>query len=175
MLAFASAASNSGDVFAQETNNWVTSFYSITLSCNLIATAILAYRLWSVDRNAARSRVGRSSITLPVLLVVIDAGAIYSLTLIAAIVCFALKSTFLVVDMITPIISIAFYMVILRVGLGAQRDLVVMHDDSAGSRFPRVPIRTRGAPPDRFKGPVHMHFRAGQTSGEYDPQKGHAV
>ncbi|KAJ7474108.1 hypothetical protein FB451DRAFT_1558338 [Mycena latifolia] len=174
-LAFANATSNAGNIFAQQTADWITGFYSITLSCNLTATALLAYRLWSVDRSANRNRVGRG-LTLPVLLIVVDAGALYSLALIAALTCFALKSNgqFVVVDMITPIISIAFYMVILRIGIAAQKNLVIGHDrtrqrSTIGSRgLPRMPL-PRNAATERFQ-PMHVHIQVDQlTEGDgYD-------
>ncbi|KAJ7882842.1 hypothetical protein B0H13DRAFT_1890693 [Mycena leptocephala] len=114
-------AVDSGDVYAQRTGQWITSFYSTTLVCNLVATGLLAYKLWTIDRNVHASRVGRS-LAMPVLLIIIDAGALYSITLLTALIGFVAKSNsqYIVLDMVTPIISIAFYMVILRVGL-AQR------------------------------------------------------
>jgi hypothetical protein len=83
-----------------------------------LPSGLLAYKLWSIDRNVHSHRVGRGFVK-PVLLVVIDAGALYSITLFAALICFVLKSNgqYLILDLVTPIISIAFYMVILRIGI----------------------------------------------------------
>ncbi|KIJ62334.1 hypothetical protein HYDPIDRAFT_94801 [Hydnomerulius pinastri MD-312] len=107
------------EVFAGSLGEWITSFYALTLSTNLLTTAILAYRIWHVDRKAANIRGRRNSQLRPILHVIVDAGVIYSFTLLAALVCFCTKSNgqFVVLDMVTPIISITFYMVIIRVGM----------------------------------------------------------
>ncbi|KAJ7460674.1 hypothetical protein FB451DRAFT_1269874 [Mycena latifolia] len=108
----------SADIFAKHTGQWITSFYATTLTCNLTATVLLASKLWMIDRNVHSSRVGKG-LTKPVLMVIIDAGALYSVTLLAALICFVSKSNgqYIVADMAIPIISIAFYMVILRIGI----------------------------------------------------------
>jgi hypothetical protein len=35
-------AVDSGDVYAQRTGQWITSFYSTTLVCNLVATGMIS-------------------------------------------------------------------------------------------------------------------------------------
>ncbi|KAL1685796.1 hypothetical protein GGG16DRAFT_118517 [Schizophyllum commune] len=111
----------SGNIFAANTARWITAFYATTLACNFMATALLAYRLWSAERGSHVWRSGRSSIR-PVLLIVVDAGVLYSVTLFCALILFVSQSRaqYVVLDMITPIISISFYMVLLRVGLKSQ-------------------------------------------------------
>ncbi|KAF8160378.1 hypothetical protein K438DRAFT_1541236, partial [Mycena galopus ATCC 62051] len=108
----------SNDIYARELGKWIKAFYCMTLSCNLLATALLAFRLWTVDRRAKQTRLSKG-IVMPVLMIVMDAGALYSFTVIAAVVCFTVESNgqYVVLDMVTPIISIAFYMVILRIGI----------------------------------------------------------
>ncbi|KAJ6598008.1 hypothetical protein B0H10DRAFT_735018 [Mycena sp. CBHHK59/15] len=148
-------AADSGDIFAQRTGQWITSFYSTTLVCNFTATALLAYRLWTIDRNVHGSRVGRG-VTIPVLMVIIDAGALYSVTLLAALLCFVSKSNgqYVVLDMVTPIISIAFYMVILRVGIGQN---IRLGGTTTSSTLPRMPLPHTDYS-GRFK-PMHVHIQ----------------
>ncbi|KAJ7909232.1 hypothetical protein B0H13DRAFT_2661533 [Mycena leptocephala] len=131
---FAQPAPTSSDVFASRTGPWIASFYAITLSCNFIATGLLAYKLWTINRSVHGTRVGRGLV--PVLLIIIDAGALYSFTLLAALISFLNQSnaTFIVLDMIPPIISIAFYMVILRVGLAQSTPA------TSKSAFQRMPL-----------------------------------
>ncbi|KAJ7836984.1 hypothetical protein B0H13DRAFT_2239914 [Mycena leptocephala] len=128
--------------FRLATGQWVTSFYAITLSCNFIATGLLAYKLWTIERGVHGTRVGRG--LMPVLLIIIDAGALYSATLLAALIGFVNQSnaTFIVLDMIPPIISIAFYMVILRVGLAQSTRAT-----SSTSTFQRTPLPRNGMRP----------------------------
>ncbi|TFK52210.1 hypothetical protein OE88DRAFT_1628210 [Heliocybe sulcata] len=110
-------STTSTNVFARTTTVWVSSFWATTLATNLTSTILLAYRIWKVDHAVAETRA-RSPLK-GVLRVVLDAGALYSVTLLSALIPFICKSEgqYVVLDMITPIISIAFYMVLIRVGL----------------------------------------------------------
>ncbi|KAJ6475694.1 hypothetical protein C8R47DRAFT_1052392 [Mycena vitilis] len=140
----AQVAPTSDFIYAQRTARWVTALYSTTFACNLVASGILAYKLWTVDKNVQNMRVGKSMIK-PVLATIIDAGALYSAALIVAIVGFALQSNvqYIMLDITVPIISIVFFMVILRVAIA-----------SAGvvSSFQRMPL-PRG---DTFNMQVHI-------------------
>jgi len=124
------ARATSGNIFASATGRWITSFYATTLATNLLATILLAYRIWSIDRRLVHVR-SRKSPLRPLLEVVVDSGLLYSVTLITALSCFVSASTgqYVVLDMVMPIISIAFYMVIIRVGL-AKRDISGVHSTS---------------------------------------------
>jgi hypothetical protein len=163
-------AADSSDIFVQRTGQWITSFYATTLACNLLATgtpspillapltdfsALLAYKLWTIDRNVHGSRMGRG-LTKPVLMVIIDAGALYSVTLLAALVCFVSKSNgqYVVLDMVTPIISIAFYMVILRIGIAQNTPA---HSSNFSSAHQRTPV-PRTETSNRLK-PMHVHIQ----------------
>ncbi|CDO71834.1 hypothetical protein BN946_scf184939.g58 [Trametes cinnabarina] len=105
-----------GTVFLTDVGRWITAFYSSTLATNLIVTILLGYKIWTTNRRVAKLRQGS---LLPVVRVIADAGILYSVILTAALACFVQKSNgqYLVLDMVTPIISITFYMVIIRVGL----------------------------------------------------------
>lgn len=112
------ATATAGNIFAPASARWVTSFYATTLMTNFSSTILLAYRIWSIDKSVSRVRATKGPLR-PLLEVVIDSGVLYSVTLLAALSCFGAKSTgqYVVLDMIMPIISIAFYMVIIRVGI----------------------------------------------------------
>jgi len=108
---------SAGDgVFLTHIGQWITSFLATTLTCNFISTGLLAYRLWILEQGVQGLRVSKSR-TKPALVVVLDAGILYSATLLATLICFVEKSNgqYVVVDMIMPVISIAFYMIILRI------------------------------------------------------------
>ncbi|KAI0671573.1 hypothetical protein C8Q78DRAFT_945199, partial [Trametes maxima] len=115
----ATVPAGAGTVFLTRVGQWITAFYSSTLATNLIVTILLGYKIWMTNRRTSRTRQGS---LLPVVRVIADAGITYSVTLTAALACFVQKSNgqYIVLDIITPIISITFYMVIIRVGLSAQ-------------------------------------------------------
>ncbi|KAG9313806.1 hypothetical protein JVU11DRAFT_6167 [Chiua virens] len=116
---YTASHANQSEVFGGSLSQWITGFYASTFSTNLVATILLAYRIWYVDRRAAKLHGHHKSQLRPILHVIIDAGAIYSFTLMTALMCFVNQSNgqYVVLDMVTPIISITFYMVIIRVGL----------------------------------------------------------
>jgi hypothetical protein len=60
--------------------------------------ALLAYRIWKVERSASllKARVIRSGL-FPIMMVIIDAGVLYSALLVAAIVAHAMKSNAIVI------------------------------------------------------------------------------
>ncbi|KAJ7221699.1 hypothetical protein GGX14DRAFT_192785 [Mycena pura] len=152
------------NIYALRLGHWITAFYSTTLSCNLTATLLLAYRLWTINRNVHESRVG-NGVVIPVLLIVVDAGALYSMTLIAALVAFALKSNgqYVVLDMVTPIISIAFYMVIIRLGIAQNVSRSLNGGVSThGASIPRMPL-SRAEVSNRLK-PMHVRIDVEQMA-----------
>ncbi|KAG9308482.1 hypothetical protein JVU11DRAFT_11826 [Chiua virens] len=106
-------------VFGGVLSRWITAFYASTFTTNLLTTLLLAYRIWSIDRKATSMRDPGKSPLRPILYIIMDAGLIYSVSLFAALICFANQSNgqYVILDTLTPIISITFYMVIIRVGL----------------------------------------------------------
>ncbi|KAI0635690.1 hypothetical protein C8Q77DRAFT_1155463 [Trametes polyzona] len=112
----ATVPAGGGTVFLTRVGQWITAFYSSTLATNFIVSILLGYKIWITNRRTSRMRQGS---LLPVVRVIADAGLLYSATLTAALACFVQKSNgqYIVLDIITPIISITFYMVIIRVGL----------------------------------------------------------
>ncbi|KAI9567152.1 hypothetical protein HD554DRAFT_2322831 [Boletus coccyginus] len=129
---------NDTNVFAGETGQWIKAFYASTLTANLLSSGLLAYRIWTTERNVASVRVSAKSTMTPVLRIVIDAVLLYSATLFTALICFANANNglYVVLDMTTPIISIAFYMVLIRVAMG-QRNC------SSGTGRGMTPVESR--------------------------------
>ncbi|KAI1782843.1 hypothetical protein LXA43DRAFT_386764 [Ganoderma leucocontextum] len=111
----------SQDLLGIPTGHWVAAAFSLTLFTNLVTTLIIAYRIWMVVRRST-DYLSQSSLT-PVLCVIVESGAIYSVAITAALITFAAKSNyvFVILDLLSPIISIVFSMIIVRVGLSKER------------------------------------------------------
>ncbi|KAI0655014.1 hypothetical protein C8Q70DRAFT_457848 [Cubamyces menziesii] len=124
--ALATASTHAGDIFATETGRWITAVYSLTLGTNLSSTLLLAYRIWQVTRESAKYRSGASGPLTPVLRAIIESGAIYSMAITAGLVTFLVQSNgvYIVLDILSPIISIVFNMIIVRIGLASDRRIV---------------------------------------------------
>jgi len=111
-------------VFNGSLAKWITAFWVMALSTNVLTTALLAFRIWWVDRQSRRFRGHQKSHLLPILRIVLDSGVIYSLTLIASLICFVTETNgqYVTLDMVPPIISLTFYLVIVRTGLHRAGD-----------------------------------------------------
>ncbi|KAI9061004.1 hypothetical protein FKP32DRAFT_1654885 [Trametes sanguinea] len=116
--ASATVPQGAGTVFLTSVGQWITAFYASTLATNFLVSILLAYKIWVTNRRVAHMSEGS---LLPVVRVIADAGLLYSAALTAALACFVQKSNgqYIVLDIVTPIISITFYMVIIRVGISA--------------------------------------------------------
>ncbi|EIW76072.1 hypothetical protein CONPUDRAFT_169260 [Coniophora puteana RWD-64-598 SS2] len=112
------ATTDKENIFASGTGPWITAFLVSTLVANLISTTLLAYRIWNVSRRVGHIQVQKSTLW-PFLRIILDSGILYSITLLAALLCFVAKNRghYVLLDMIMPIISITFYLVIIRVTL----------------------------------------------------------
>ncbi|EIW86204.1 hypothetical protein CONPUDRAFT_114323 [Coniophora puteana RWD-64-598 SS2] len=110
------------DIFASETGLLITPFLVSSLVANVFSTSLLVYRLWVVGRRAERlmrQSIGypHRSMIAPLARIFADAGLLYSITLLAVLLTFVTQNQglYVTLDLIMPIISITFYMVILRV------------------------------------------------------------
>ncbi|KAI0317717.1 hypothetical protein OF83DRAFT_1083427 [Amylostereum chailletii] len=143
-----------GGIFHHNTYAWISAFYGLAFATNLIVTLLLILRIWQVNSKAAGILVfsvnGRRAGLLPVMLVIIDGAVPYSIALLAAFVAFMAKSNgqFVVLDMIMPIISIAFYIVLIRVGLA--REAIFKNGLEANAR---------GIPPTHPNGSTRVEYR----------------
>ncbi|KAF8837984.1 hypothetical protein BDN67DRAFT_908214 [Paxillus ammoniavirescens] len=135
------STTNSSIVFLRQTGQWVISFYSTALATNLVATGLLTVKLWVAHRNEAGFlRTSTSnSVVYPILVVVMECGAVYSFSLITMLAVYlsASNSAYIVIDMIGQIIPITFCLIIVRAAmLRFERD-----------RGIRLPLSTLSSPP----------------------------
>lgn len=117
-VALATAPVHATNVFAVQIGRWITANYSMTLATNLMATSkhmghlafflgtdapkgLLAYRIWQVKNQSARFASTNNPLS-PILRVVIESGAIYSMTITTALITFVSKSNgvYVVLDMV---------------------------------------------------------------------------
>ncbi|KAG2337626.1 hypothetical protein BDR05DRAFT_894907 [Suillus weaverae] len=115
---FSQASSN--DVFTNRTGHLVATFMTLTLATNLLSSGLLAYRIWMSERKVSRIRTTKGKMSL--LRVLVDAAILYSAALCSSIMCFVLSNNglYVMADLNIPIISIAFYMVFIRIAHSQQ-------------------------------------------------------
>ncbi|KAG0702262.1 hypothetical protein DFH29DRAFT_508952 [Suillus ampliporus] len=109
---------DSGNIFARALAKWVTAFFASTIATNLLSSGILAYRIWMIQRSVSTARTTKSTV-MPIVRVLVDAAILYSAVLFSALITFVVGNNGqdAVVDMAMPIMSIAFYMVLIRIAV----------------------------------------------------------
>ncbi|KAG2134045.1 uncharacterized protein EDB93DRAFT_1092967 [Suillus bovinus] len=148
-----SAVTNiTGDFFANvvgQPTHWVTAFFASTMSTNLLSSGLLVYRIWTVERNISTVRTTRNTL-IPILRMLVDAAVLYTVVLFIALVLYlcANNGEEPAVDMIMPIISIAFYMVLIRLAINRKNrsllstiETTIAMEQGNSQQSPRHPLR----------------------------------
>ncbi|KAG2141893.1 hypothetical protein DEU56DRAFT_734031 [Suillus clintonianus] len=115
------ASRNPTDIFTTVVADWIKVFIISTLVTNLLSSGLLAYRIWMLERSISTVRTTKSSM-MPIVRVLVDAAILYTAALVTRLIFFIYNNNgqeFLV-DMITQIISIAFYMVLVRIPINEK-------------------------------------------------------
>ncbi|KAJ6495812.1 hypothetical protein C8R47DRAFT_373389 [Mycena vitilis] len=129
------------EIFAEELSRWITSFFSMTFATNVICTALVAYRVWSINKKHVSFRVHKLR---PLMLLIVESGAIYSATLMVLLILYNVDSWFqyVVLDAVSPIVGIVFSVIILRIVLGIsteEGETALL--DAGDIRLSRMPSR----------------------------------
>jgi len=105
------------DIFVNELQNWITSFFSLTLATNIVCTSLVALRIWWINRSIMTFLDHNY---YPIIFLVLESGAVYSATLTALLILYKTGSWFqyVLLDAISPIVGLVFSMIIIRIGLG---------------------------------------------------------
>jgi len=143
LVQFGRVKNATGDIlFGENMAHWVTGFFATSLAANFLATGLLGYKIWMIEHEVAPVRVGRGAVK-HVLRVIADSGALYSASMIALMICYVVRSNaqYILLDMMMPIISIAFYMIILRLALARRRKRLTTMARSTTARSEPIPMR----------------------------------
>ncbi|KAG2107732.1 uncharacterized protein F5147DRAFT_201909 [Suillus discolor] len=94
-------------------------FCALTLAATLSSSGLLAYRIWKIERNVSTSRTAKV-MTTSITRVIMDAAMLYCVALLSTVIGSLCSGSgpFVLIDVLTPIISITFYMVIIRIAIG---------------------------------------------------------
>ncbi|KAI0674667.1 hypothetical protein C8Q78DRAFT_1067624 [Trametes maxima] len=139
-LSFTSAAAGSYTMWAYShlpnqtvlsEAKWLKAFFALSLVANAFATSMLAYRIWSVDRQTKGGMESGASRLTPIVRIVLESGLINAAFLFVYVMTleFGTQGLEIMSEMAVPMTGIVFSIVILRVG--HQR-----HDDSYYTQRP---------------------------------------
>ncbi|THH18348.1 hypothetical protein EW146_g2618 [Bondarzewia mesenterica] len=117
----------SQNFYVKEQARITETFFATTLAVNGLCTALIAYRVWASQRLFASQNKEMKPFSgfSRIIVIVVESGAIYSTTLILVVATYVTQSTpafNVFLDITSPIIGVAFSMIIVRVGLGVSPD-----------------------------------------------------
>ncbi|KAF9067591.1 hypothetical protein BDP27DRAFT_1534933 [Rhodocollybia butyracea] len=114
------------EIFTPQLSPWIVSFFSLTLATNSICTALVAYRIWDINRLVINFYNHSWS---PAIVLVIESGAIYSATLLSLLILYKIESWFqyVLLDAISPIVGLVFSMITVRIALGLTSPIGETH------------------------------------------------
>ncbi|KAJ7598600.1 hypothetical protein C8J56DRAFT_169867 [Mycena floridula] len=109
------------EIFASELSRWIISFFSMTFATNVICTALVAYRVWVINKTRMSFRVRKIRSAL---LLVVESGALYSATLMVLLILYTSESWFqyVIIDAVSPIVGIVFSLIIYRIAVGISTE-----------------------------------------------------
>ncbi|KAG1744860.1 hypothetical protein EDB19DRAFT_1632608 [Suillus lakei] len=109
------------DPFIPDLETWSMSFFALTLTTNVLCSGLMAYRIWMIEREVSKVRTTKGTM-MPIVRVLVDAAALYSVVLFSLLLCFVTRNNgeSVLTDLVMPVISIAFYMVLLRITINRK-------------------------------------------------------
>lgn len=108
------------DVFAFNIAQWGTALFAISLATNITVTSLIAGRIWWLSRETAVLGVKHLRKYHRAIAIIIESGAIYSVSLLILLVLYCLQSNaqYIAYDALSQIMGIVPTLIIVRVGLG---------------------------------------------------------
>ncbi|KAH9893335.1 hypothetical protein C8Q73DRAFT_528365 [Cubamyces lactineus] len=108
-------------------SKWLTVLFSLSLVANALATSLLAYRIWSIDRQLQHvldTDIGGASKLSPIVRIILESGLINAAYLFVFVITLESGSQGLEImsEMAVPLTGIIFSIVILRVGHQSHGD-----------------------------------------------------
>ncbi|KZO99342.1 hypothetical protein CALVIDRAFT_378393 [Calocera viscosa TUFC12733] len=97
-------------------DNWTIATVVLSFTSTTLATGLVTLRIWKIDRASPKSH---EMSLLPVVQIVVESGCLYTSFLLAYLVALVLESPALLFlnQIVAPLTSIAFFLIIVRVGM----------------------------------------------------------
>ncbi|KAH9916603.1 uncharacterized protein BXZ73DRAFT_105796 [Epithele typhae] len=149
-----------GAIFEGNLVPWITSFFSLSLTTNVLATLLITGRIVWSNYSLKKYKVAAAMTHWGVVETIVQSAAIYSAALIALLATYVSgsNSQYICLDSLQPIIGITFTLIIIRVGLSESTDR------ESSRSFPRPKPRLGGT-----TGPGGAGSRLSVVPGQRDP------
>jgi len=121
-----------GNLFISSLAPWALTFFTMSLSLNVICTVLIAGRIIWTNSRVRSMRSGQNYVHTA-LMILIESAALYSLSLTVLLVLYdlGLNSQYILLDWTTSLIGIAFSLIIYRLAM------------STANSTPSVSVRSR--------------------------------
>ncbi|KAM5537255.1 hypothetical protein V8D89_008985 [Ganoderma adspersum] len=127
-------------IFSSHLVPWITSFFTLSLTTNVLATILLSGRIMWSNYKVKQYHFGERS---SVLETIVQSAALYSAALVSLLATYVAGSNaqYVCLDALQPIIGITFTLIIIRVCLGETAS------EQSTLKTHRMPVDAAGAPP----------------------------
>ncbi|KAJ8591980.1 hypothetical protein M405DRAFT_734065 [Rhizopogon salebrosus TDB-379] len=127
-----------GTSLSSPANDCITTFYISTMAISVTCTSAIVWRIYLV-----RHFTPDNLLFIPVVIVIVESGALYTTSILALLIAFSTGSNaqYIMLDVVIPIVGIAFCLVILQV-----------HFQVGGNLPTRQPAEPRGVVAGLFLG-----------------------
>ncbi|KAI8983404.1 hypothetical protein BD414DRAFT_418722 [Trametes punicea] len=132
-------------IFVVQLGHWITAFFSMTFVTNVICTVLVAYRIWAMNRKTVSFRHRKLR---PVMVLIVESGAVYSATLLALLILYNVDSWFqyVVLDAVSAIVGIVFSVIMYRIATGVsnaegETALIAPTAAASGIQLSRMSLR----------------------------------
>ncbi|OJA18899.1 hypothetical protein AZE42_12066 [Rhizopogon vesiculosus] len=121
----------------------ITIFYALTMVISVACTSLI---VWRICRIRPFTPPGGFPTFLPVVIAIVESGALYAMSVLALLVTFSIGSNaqYIMLDVITPIVGIAFCLIILQV-----------HFQVGGKPRPNSPLNQGASSLTSFRGEMY--------------------
>ncbi|TFY71779.1 hypothetical protein EVG20_g1237 [Dentipellis fragilis] len=132
--AFSQARVEPGATFFHVAEHEITTFFSLTMTINVLCTAAIAWRILMTHRFAKGSRY-----LLPVIIVVVETGALYSTALCGVLITYIANSNgqYPALDIVQPLVGIVFILIALQTHYHCGSSTVPGNSHSTAGIVPR--------------------------------------
>ncbi|THU96034.1 hypothetical protein K435DRAFT_966118 [Dendrothele bispora CBS 962.96] len=139
------AAAPGAVLFDESINQWLKTFFSVTVVLNIITTSLLAYRIWRTDQASAPFRTGQGLLR-PFLQILIESASLQLTVQLLLLILYCVNDTalFIVHDASVPIVGITFNAITLRsrmLLMKGHKDLSTWQPSSSVPTIGSLPMR----------------------------------
>ncbi|KAJ7439041.1 hypothetical protein B0H11DRAFT_2254165 [Mycena galericulata] len=138
-------ANATASIFDPRIFEFITLFYTVAVTQNIITTGLMSWRLWQGERRIGGHRLGESTL-MPILRILVESAALYLFVEILLLATYAAHYNveYIILESVTPIAGLTFSLITIRINLRSQMKIANMPTETYASN-----VQTIGSVPMR--------------------------